>query len=69
MGFFSGFDTLEVTLLRELGSGEVSGEERGASPPCCRVELLSEEREERGPPWFRAVQWALGGGVGGENGS
>lgn len=42
MGCFSGFNSSEVTVFRELGGGKISREDRGASLPCCRVELFPE---------------------------
>ena len=68
MGCLGGLEGLEVALLREVGGCTVGREVGGAGTPRGRVEFLSEDAEQGGPPGLRAVGRAFGGGVGGEEG-
>ena len=68
MSCLGGFDGLEVALLREVGDCTVGREVGGAGLPHRRVEFLSEEEKQGGPPGLRTVGRAFGGGVGGEEG-
>ena len=66
MSHLGGFDSLEVALLGEVGSCTISREVRGAGFSCGRVELISEEGKEGGPPRLRTVSGAFGAGVRGK---
>ena len=66
MSRLGGFDGLEVALLGEVGGCTVSREVGGAGLPCGRVEFLSEEGKQGGPPGLRVIGRAFGGGVEGE---
>ena len=68
MSCLGGYDGLEVVLFREVGGCTVGREVGGAGLPRGRVESLSEEGKQGGPPGLRSVGWACGGGVGGEEG-
>ena len=68
MSCLGGFDALEVGLLSVVGGCTVSREVGGAGLPRGRVEFLSEDGKQGGPPGLRAVGRAFGGGVGGEEG-
>ena len=69
MSCLSGFDGLEVALLKEVGSCTVSREVGGAGLPFSGVEFLSKEGKQGAPPGLQAVGRAFGGGVGGEKSS
>ena len=66
MSCLGGFDGLELAFLREVGGCTIGREVGGAGLPCGGVEFLSEEGKQGGPPGLRAIRWAFGGSVGGE---
>ena len=68
MSCLGSFDGLEVALFREVGGCAVGREVGGAGLPRGRVEFLSEEGKQGGPPGLRLVGRAFGGDVGGEEG-